>query len=56
VWKYKATVQATIDSVVAQLDLEEKPTIGFHIRGGDKLIEDKDGCALCFRTALASAG
>ncbi len=55
-WKYKATVQATIDSVVAQLDLEEKPTIGFHIRGGDKLIEDKDGCALCFRAALASAG
>jgi hypothetical protein len=46
VWKYKPKVQATIDSVVAQLDLEEKPTIGFHIRGGDKLIEDSNGCAL----------
>lgn len=55
VWRYRPMVQATIDKVVAQLSLEEKPTIGFHIRGGDKLIEDSHGCAAGSLTPLALA-
>jgi len=45
VWRYKQRMQATVGSVVAQLDGEARPTIGFHVRGGDKLIEDRIGCA-----------
>ena len=43
VWKYTPWVQEALDPLVAQLELLEKPTIGFHIRGGDKLDEDKAG-------------
>ena len=32
-----------LDPVVAQLEVLDKPTIGFHIRGGDKLAEDRQG-------------
>ena len=45
VWKYRPEVQAQVDEVLARLELEEKPTFGFHVRGGDKLSEDKQGCA-----------
>ena len=37
---------AAVDPLLAQLELEDKPTIGFHVRGGDKLDEDKKGCVL----------
>jgi len=54
VWRYKPRMRATVGSVVAQLDGEARPTIGFHVRGGDKLIEDRIGCARA-SWALASA-
>ena len=37
-------MKTAVDPILAQLDQEPKPTIGFHIRGGDKLMEDKIGC------------
>ena len=45
VWQYRPEVQAQVDEVLARLELEEKPTFGFHVRGGDKLSEDRQGCA-----------
>ncbi len=45
VWKYRPEVQAQVGEVLARLELEEQPTFGFHVRGGDKLGEDKQGCA-----------
>ena len=40
VWEYKPGVQDAVDLVLAQLEHMQKPTIGFHVRGGDKLNED----------------
>jgi hypothetical protein len=38
-------VRLAVDPMLARLDLADRPTIGFHVRGGDKLQEDKIGCA-----------
>ena len=46
VWNLKPHVLAAVDPLLARLELEDKPTIGFHVRGGDKLDEDKMGCVL----------
>lgn len=40
VWEYQPEVQDAVDLVLAQLEHMQKPTIGFHVRGGDKLTED----------------
>ena len=45
VWNLKPHVKLAVDPMLARLALAEKPTIGFHVRGGDKLQEDKIGCA-----------
>ena len=54
VWRLRPHVKTAVEPILAQLDLEPKPTIGFHIRGGDKLAEDKMGCVtttLCFSSS-----
>ncbi len=51
VWNLKPHVLAAVDPLLARLELEDKPTIGFHVRGGDKLDEDKKGCVLSSVTA-----
>ena len=38
-------MQQEIDEHLAKMDALEKPTMGFHIRGGDKLHEDQQMCA-----------
>ncbi|KAK9827988.1 hypothetical protein WJX81_005593 [Elliptochloris bilobata] len=43
VWRYQEWVQEEINEQLAKLEGLEPPTIGFHIRGGDKLTEDKQG-------------
>ena len=48
VWRYQPWVQDPLDKLVAEMEQAEKPTIGFHIRGGDKLREDQNGCAPSF--------
>jgi hypothetical protein len=45
VWNLKPHVRLAVDPMLARLELADKPTIGFHVRGGDKLQEDKIGCA-----------
>ncbi len=40
-WKYQPWVQKAIDKRLAKLADVAQPTIGFHVRGGDKLAEDK---------------
>ena len=39
-------MKTAVEPLLAQLDLEPKPTMGFHIRGGDKMAEDIIGCEL----------
>ena len=43
-WRLRPHVQTAVEPLLAQLDLEPKPTMGFHIRGGDKMAEDILGC------------
>ena len=38
-------MQQEINEQLAKLEALEKPVIGFHIRGGDKLHEDELMCA-----------
>lgn len=40
-WKYRPWVQEFIDQQLERLAEQKQPTIGFHIRGGDKVFEDK---------------
>jgi hypothetical protein len=40
-WKYQPWVQEAIDKRLNRLYDVKAPTIGFHVRGGDKLAEDK---------------
>lgn len=40
-WKYRPWVQEFIDEQLEKLMEQPKPIMGFHIRGGDKLFEDK---------------
>ncbi|BDA49890.1 hypothetical protein COCOBI_15-0180 [Coccomyxa sp. Obi] len=40
-WKLKASIQKEVDTALAVLDSYEKPTIAFHVRGGDKSTEDQ---------------
>ena len=40
-WKYQPWVQKAVDKRLAKLADVAQPTIGFHVRGGDKLAEDK---------------
>ena len=46
VWRLRPHVKTAVEPLLAQLDLEPKPTMGFHIRGGDKMAEDILGCEL----------
>ena len=46
VWNLRPHVKTVVEPLLEQLDLEPKPTIGFHIRGGDKLAEDILGCEM----------
>ena len=39
-WTFAPWVQDELDAVMEELAGMPKPTIGFHIRGGDKLSED----------------
>ena len=39
-------MKTAVEPLLAQLDSEPKPTIGFHIRGGDKFSEDILGCGM----------
>ncbi|EIE21583.1 hypothetical protein COCSUDRAFT_66957 [Coccomyxa subellipsoidea C-169] len=41
VWKYRPWVQEFIDQQLEKLAEQKHPTMGFHIRGGDKVFEDK---------------
>ncbi|BDA44819.1 hypothetical protein COCOBI_06-2970 [Coccomyxa sp. Obi] len=40
-WKYRPWVQEFIDQQLEKLAQQKQPTVGFHIRGGDKIFEDK---------------
>ena len=40
-WKYQPWVQEVVDKRLAKLAEVALPSIGFHVRGGDKLAEDK---------------
>ena len=40
-WKYQPWVQKAVDKRLSKLADVAQPTIGFHVRGGDKLAEDK---------------
>lgn len=40
-WKYQPWVKEAIDKRLDKLADVTLPTIGFHVRGGDKLAEDK---------------
>lgn len=40
-WKYQPWVQEAIEKRLSKLADVHSPTIGFHVRGGDKLAEDK---------------
>ncbi|CAL8469684.1 g9225 [Coccomyxa elongata] len=40
-WKLKASMQKEVDAALAILNSYEKPTIAFHVRGGDKSTEDQ---------------
>ncbi|BDA44737.1 hypothetical protein COCOBI_06-2150 [Coccomyxa sp. Obi] len=39
-WKLQPSVQKEVDAALATLDGYAKPTIAFHVRGGDKATED----------------
>ena len=43
VWRLQAPLQAEVDKSVRHLDDLDPPTVGFHVRGGDKLHEDLNG-------------
>ena len=54
VWRLQAPLQAEVDKNVRHLKDLDPPTVGFHVRGGDKLQEDMNGvrkapplCLLC---------
>ena len=54
VWRLQAPLQADVDRNVRHLADLDPPTVGFHVRGGDKLQEDQNGvrpapllCPLC---------
>lgn len=40
-WKYQPWVQEAINKRLNKLADVAPPTVGFHVRGGDKLAEDK---------------
>jgi len=40
-WKYQPWVQEAVNKRLNKLADVVPPTIGFHVRGGDKLAEDK---------------
>ena len=40
-WRYRPWVQKIIDQQMRVLAKQKKPTIGFHIRGGDLLRQEK---------------
>ena len=48
VWTFAHWVQDELDAVMEELANMPRPTIGFHIRGGDKLSEDVE--LVCFWT------
>ena len=50
---FKPWVAAEVARHLAALDAAEKPTVTLHIRGGDKLAEDRQGEV---RSALAHTG
>ena len=52
-WKYQPWVQKAVDKRLAKLADVAPPTIGFHVRGGDKLAEDK--MLVCSTSAHLSA-
>ena len=56
-WKYQPWVQKAIDKRLAKLADVAQPTIGFHVRGGDKLAEDKMlVCASCIKLLCYGPG
>ena len=61
VWTFAPWVQDELDAVMEELASMPKPTMGFHIRGGDKLSEDVQlvrhwGSALSCQSSLHTAG
>jgi hypothetical protein len=40
-WKFRPRVQQLVDKTLSRIRGLPPPTIGFHVRGGDKLNEDK---------------
>ena len=40
-WKFRPDVQAMVDTALDKVDSYQKPTIAFHVRGGDKVTEDE---------------
>ena len=52
IWRYQEWVQQEIDEQLAKLEVLEKPVIGFHIRGGDKLHEDEQMCATASQQSI----
>ena len=45
VWRLQVALQAEADMHLRHLELADPPTVGFHVRGGDKLDEDKNGAS-----------
>lgn len=45
VWRLQVSLQAEADTHLRHLELADPPTVGFHVRGGDKLDEDKNGAS-----------
>ena len=45
VWHLQVSLQAEADAHLRYLELADPPTVGFHVRGGDKLDEDRNGAS-----------